>query len=529
MQVEITIKNYRCFPDSKPARVVLRNGFTAFVGVNNSGKSSLLKFFYEFRNIFSILSSPSSLSGHVFEGGFQKFDFPSSVFDREEVFSKSNNRDLVVEVRPIEIPVEAPTDSLVIPAKMMLTISRDRSAWTASLHTSKGPIERGFGVFSGTVLHNSYSGKLELSKYFDAFRSMANALYVGPFRNATQLGSNLEYFDMRIGQDFVQTWRTMKTGNVGKQNETIYRLTEDIRRIFGYRDLEINPSETVVTLQVFIDGRSFRLPELGTGITQFILVLANVAIKNPSYVLIDEPELNLHPSLQLDFLTTLASYAREGILFGTHNIGLARASADWVYSLQKIQEGESEINELGSTPRLSEFVGELSFSGYREIGFNKVLLVEGRTDVKTVQQFLRYYRKDHQIVILPLGGSQLINDSSETELQEIKRISENVFALIDSERDAPDARLNSQRAAFVELCGNAKIACHPLERRAIENYLSDAAVKKIKGPKYQALGPYQKLNDTSPAWAKEENWRIAREMSIDDLTGTDLGKFLESI
>ena len=48
MDAELTLKNYRCFSDESPARFSLRRGFTAFVGVNNSGKSSLLRFFYEF-------------------------------------------------------------------------------------------------------------------------------------------------------------------------------------------------------------------------------------------------------------------------------------------------------------------------------------------------------------------------------------------------------------------------------------------------------------------------------------------------
>jgi len=56
MDAELTIKNYRCFPDSRPARIVVRDGFTAFLGVNNSGKSSLLRFFYEFRRLFHSLS-----------------------------------------------------------------------------------------------------------------------------------------------------------------------------------------------------------------------------------------------------------------------------------------------------------------------------------------------------------------------------------------------------------------------------------------------------------------------------------------
>jgi AAA15 family ATPase/GTPase len=43
MDIDITIKNYRCFADSQPARIQLKNGFTALVGANNAGKSTLSK------------------------------------------------------------------------------------------------------------------------------------------------------------------------------------------------------------------------------------------------------------------------------------------------------------------------------------------------------------------------------------------------------------------------------------------------------------------------------------------------------
>ena len=46
MRIESTLENYRCFEDTKPARIVLRDGFTALLGTNNSGKSTLLEFFY---------------------------------------------------------------------------------------------------------------------------------------------------------------------------------------------------------------------------------------------------------------------------------------------------------------------------------------------------------------------------------------------------------------------------------------------------------------------------------------------------
>jgi ABC-type cobalamin/Fe3+-siderophores transport system ATPase subunit len=264
-------------------------------------------------------------------------------------------------------------------------------------------------------------------------------------------------------------------------------------------------------------------------LTQFILVLATAAIKAPSYILIDEPELNLHPSLQLDFLTTLASYARCGILFATHSIGLARAASDWKYSVRQLQAGVSEVRELEGTPRLAEFLGELSFSSYKELGFEKILLVEGRTEVKTFQQFLRLLKKDHDVVLIPMGGNELINANSEAELAELTRISSKISAIIDSERSNANDPLSANRQRFAEACGRAKISCKVLDRRAVEQYLPERAIRKVYGPTYFALTPFQKRETLSPMWPKSENWRIAREMTLDELRATDLGQFLEKL
>ena len=65
-----------------------------------------------------------------------------------------------------------------------------------------------------------------------------------------------------------------------------------------------------------------------------------------------------------------------------------------------------------------------------------------------------------------------------------------------------------------------------LERRATENYLTDDAIKTVKGQKYSALGSHQKLENAAMPWGKEENWIIARQMKRSDFELTDLGKFL---
>jgi len=358
---------------------------------------------------------------------------------------------------------------------------------------------------------------------------LAQCLYVGPFRNAINIGGRDDYFDIKVGQQFIQTWRQYKMGMDTMQNEAMYRLTQDIRELFGFDYLEINPTPADETLQVFIDAKSYKLPELGSGIAQFIVVLANIAIKRPSFVLIDEPELNLHPSLQLSFLTTLTSYATEGVLFGTHSLGLARASAERIYSLRRLSEGRSEIRPYDSIPDLPQFLGELGYSAYRELGIEKVLLVEGPSDLKTVQQFLRKYGKEHSFLLLQLGGASLINGQAALALAEIQRISGHVFALIDSEKGNDGDPVAQDRLDFQLVCQHLGSNCHILHRRALDNYFSDRAVKIVKGTSYRSLGPYERLDNASPAWGKAEGWRIVLEMTAEEINLTDLGAFLAAI
>jgi ABC-type cobalamin/Fe3+-siderophores transport system ATPase subunit len=530
MRLEITLKNYRCFSDSKPAQFTLRDGFTGLLGVNNAGKSSLLKFFYEFRTLFQTMSEPGNILPAL-QGNHRAFQFPGTILDHEELFCNANSRDLSIKLRLAQ-DGSPKMNGLPIPLEVVFIVPRASNTAKAELHLANTQLDlsRKDIDFQGTILRVGGHAEVEFLPLFDKLKELADTLYIGPFRNAINVGGQGSYFDIAVGQDFIRTWRNYKTGNAKRHNEASYRLTEDIRRIFEFDALEINSSQDEQTLQFFVNGRSYKLSELGAGLAQFVIVLANAATRRPCYILIDEPELNLHPTLQVDFLTTLASYARKGVLFATHSYGLARANAQSVYTVRKDTKHQSEVRPLEATPRLAELLGELSFCGYKELGFDKILLVEGVTDVLTIQQFLRIYGKDHRIVLLPLGGSHLINGSREQELREVTRITSNVFALIDSERGAPNAPPEQTRTAFVQACCNAGLRkCHVLDRRATENYLADAAVKAVKGSNYRAPAPFEELKKLSPSWSKDENWRIAREMTAQDLDNTDLGQFLISL
>lgn len=518
---KITLKNYRCFEDAKPLSLEFGQGFTALVGPNNSGKSTCLKFFYEARQVFGGLKNINVINSVVAGSAFgSQF---TSVDDQVEIFYNRNGRPLTVEV-------DFPTATSVEISRVRFTTERSQIGnWRCELFCGSPPNKLTAQHPGGG--YNFFSEKghvtVDFTSLWEFCDVLASSTYVGPFRNAINEGAG-KYYDLAIGTAFIDTWDQWKTGPNRQLNEIIQDVTNDIAHIFGYQRFEINAADSPRTLQAIIDGKPYRLRELGGGLAQFIVVFGNVAMRRPAILLIDEPELNLHPSLQVDFLTSLASYTTHGVMFATHSLGLARATADRVYSFQK-DIYRSIAKPFEQTPNFAEFVGEMSFSSFKEMGFDTILLVEGVTEVKAVQQFLRALKKDHQVVVIHLGGSALIRGGVQVELAELKRLSKNVAVLIDSERTAPNAALPTERGTFLQDCQALGFAVHATDLRAFENYLTQAAVQHVMGPKYQALGPYQLLKDVSPSWAKAENWRIARAMTDADVLGTDVGKFLASL
>lgn len=523
---KITLKNYRCFEDAQPATIEVRPGFTALVGPNNSGKSSFLKFFYELRDLLpSLLDIDTRF--HLARGeDIGAINF-RGVGEFTEVFHNRNPRPLTIE---LEFPASAQGQI----SQVHLVIDRSRP------NRVRGQF---FCIYNGRHLklaeaqsipntpREKYPFKTDIGDVVVDFTplielalAISGSMYVGAFRNTINTGSG-NYYDLPVGDAFIKAWGNWKTGAGRSANLSAQDITNELERIFGFQRLEINETADRQDLQVIVDRMPYRLRELGSGLAQFLVVFAYIAITKPAFLLIDEPELNLHPSLQAGFLTSLAAYTTHGVMFATHSIGLARSTADRIYSFQKTDHTVT-VRPFEQTPGYAEFIGEMSFSTFKEMGHDTILLTEGRHDIKTVQQFLRVLGKDHTVVVLPLGGNQLIHEDVEVELNEVKRLTNNVAVLIDSERDHKDAPLPPDRSAFVDLCKKLGFAVHATELRAIENYLTEQAVQQVKGDKYHALASYQKLADSQLAWGKHENWRIARVMTKDEILATDIGKFL---
>ncbi len=233
---KITLKNYRCFEDTRPLTLELGPGFTAFVGPNNSGKSSCLKFFYESRQLFGQLANqgnfPNYLVGHTINAQSMSVD------DQVEIFFNRNQRPLVVE---IEFP--AATGAQV--SKVRLTTKRTTlNSWQCEFFTGMPPTKL-MGHQGGNVYTNEQGQQVvaDFSDLVEMAGVFVRTAYVGPFRNAINEGSGT-YYDLGIGTTFIDTWDQWKTGPSRLQNEVIQAVTDDIAHVFGYSRFEVNAADS---------------------------------------------------------------------------------------------------------------------------------------------------------------------------------------------------------------------------------------------------------------------------------------------
>lgn len=449
------------------------------------------------------------------------------LYDPIEVFHDRNDRDICIEIEVDANPADYGSQDYVRCIRFQCARASP-NYWriTSILGDGKSGLHSGNLVIEGdTIVRGDV--RITTVPILTAISTLANSLYIGPFRNPINDGA-ADYYSLHTGTAFINTWHEWKTGGVKQQNARLAQVTEDIRRLFKFEQLEINASPGLKTLSLSVNNHPYKLRELGAGISQFILVLGNAAIRRPALLLIDEPEMGLHPPLQIDFLTSLAFHASFGIVFSTHSLGLARSTAERIYAVRKVLDA-SLVSTVEKTPNYLELMGELSYSSFVETGACCILAVEGVTEVKTVQQWLRKIKKDKDIVVFPLGGSQLINANTAYELSELKRLNTNISILIDSEKPNATDSLMQHREAFVQNCKKLELAVHVTNLRATENYFPDRAIKAVKGTKYRQLEPYEKLDECKPSWSKAENWLIALEMTEAELDATDVGKFLRSI
>ncbi len=261
----------------------------------------------------------------------------------------------------------------------------------------------------------------------------------------------------------------------------------------------------------------------GLGLRDLLTIIFFLLDDQCDLLLIEEPENHLHPIWQRRLLTYLRDKTSKQIIMTSHsNIFVNPFIVDKIY--RTYHDGKVHVEDSSSRALL---LGELGYDVTDNLISDLVILVEGLFDKYVVLEFLHKMGidKQYEIKVWLLGGDIMADQDLSVFVSNY-----NVIALVD--KDDKDKNTRKVREKFVENCNKAAIPITRLKRYSLESYFSIDALKSVF--KSQIPAEFKpdvgtKLWDQLGFNGKSQNLALARATTLEDIAGTDLMDFLESV
>jgi hypothetical protein len=165
-------------------------------------------------------------------------------------------------------------------------------------------------------------------------------------------------------------------------------------------------------LKFAIGNSSHSSEGLGEGLVSLFFIVDSLYDSTPGdIIVIDEPELSLHPQFQRKLSNLITEYASDRqIILATHSpyfVNLAALDHGSTVVRSYLSEGESHLSQLGDTAALSIAGLLLDVNNPHVLGLNaqevffledQVILVEGQEDVI-------FYQRIQDYLQIPLNGT----------------------------------------------------------------------------------------------------------------------------
>jgi predicted ATPase len=266
--------------------------------------------------------------------------------------------------------------------------------------------------------------------------------------------------------------------------KTYTDLIGEIKRYFpDIEDVESDRTDQdIATLTYSEYGRRLDILYSGTGLKHFLDVLLKTTVSAAQVVLLDEPELGLHPDLQRRFVEYLARLAKDkGVQFflATHSQVLLNYSDSITYYRITNTKGQRKLVSVDRNAAATLLV-DLGLRPSDVLNQDMCLLVEGATDVVFFEHVVRVlYADEFQkvgIAVLQYGGSAAEGIvSGSINVANIVPAQRFTFWIRDRD-EVPTAQPSPNSTKFVNALRTAGLTAHIWNKREIEFYFPEAVL-----------------------------------------------------
>ena len=217
----------------------------------------------------------------------------------------------------------------------------------------------------------------------------------------------------------------------------------------------------------------------GSGIRQFLDILVKVTISKADVLLLDEPEVGMHPDLQRDFMRYLIQLSKAKnmqIFMATHSPVILNYTEDFTYFRVLNNSGKRLTRRIASNDTIETALGDLGIRPSDFFGSDICIMVEGPTDVIFWECVLELYRDELQDIVVNIvqfngkSAHGLINEK--LKINNIIPFRKNLLWIHDKDSGIGESP-NKENINFCQKIEECGYQCHILKKRELEFYFPE--------------------------------------------------------
>ncbi len=238
-----------------------------------------------------------------------------------------------------------------------------------------------------------------------------------------------------------------------------------------------------------MDVDDFLVEANGAGIRESLRLILDLELKNPQLVLIEEPEIHLHPGLSRVVVTYLREKARNIQMFiTTHSTDFVDSvSFKNVFLVSRDAQNKTACLPVEADEGASQIPAELGLRLSTVFMYERLVFVEGPSDEKVLRELARKLDLDlakWEVGFVYMGGVRnFAHFAAEATLDLLSRRRIQMWFVTDRD-ESEEAEV---KRMVDRLGGRAKLTV--LRKRELENYLvNEAAIVAFVEDKQKAGG-----------------------------------------